>query len=237
MQDKASVLADLARRMTRQNAASPLADRLCRSAIDLLGVSGVALTIAYTGPERVTLCATDDRAARLEDLQDVLGQGPGPAVYRTGVYVDVVLGQEDDGRWPELAQAVRDQLGPMRVHALPVRPHDEVLGVLTCHQPPKDELRLESPTAQFLADAIGVALLHDPTSHDFTGSSPWMSRAAVHQATGMVMAQLRINGEDALALLRAHAFAADRTLLETSSSVVRRELDFGQDNGKEQGSP
>ena len=236
MQDKASVLADLARRMARQDVDSPLANRLCLSAIDLLGVSGVALTIAYTGAERVTLCATDDHAARLEDLQDVLGQGPGPAVYRTGQYVDVVLGTGDDERWPELAQAVRDQLGPTRVHALPVRPHDEVLGVLTCHQPPQQDLRLEPPTAQFLADAIGVALLHDPTSHELTGSSPWMSRTAVHQATGMVMAQLRVNGEDALALLRAHAFAADQSLLEISASVVRRELDFGQDNGKEEGS-
>lgn len=231
------VLADLARRMARQDAEASLVERLCLSAIDLLEVAGAALTIAYTGSERVTLCATDDRAARLEDLQDVLGQGPGPTAYLTGRPVDVVVGLDDDARWPEFAQAVRDQLGPTRVHALPVRPQDEVLGVLTCHQPPQQQLGLPPPTAQFLADAIGVALLRDPTSQELTGSSPWMSRAAVHQATGMVMAQLHVGGEDALALLRAHAFAADQTLGEISSAVIRRALSFTQDDRKDEGSP
>ncbi len=35
-------------------------------------------SLAFTRPERVILCATDDTAARLEDLQDVLGEGREP---------------------------------------------------------------------------------------------------------------------------------------------------------------
>ena len=36
----------------------------------------------------MTLGSTDDQAARLEDLQDVLGQGPGPTGRQIRVQVD-----------------------------------------------------------------------------------------------------------------------------------------------------
>ena len=81
--------------------------------------------------------------------------------------------------------------------------------------------------AQFLADAVGVALLQDPDAlaTDLTG--PWDSRAQIHQATGMVTAQLGVHPEDAIALLRAHAFAQSWPLARVAAAVVDRELDFG----------
>ena len=42
----------------------------------------------------------------------------------------------------------------------------------------------------------------------------------------MVVAQLRISTEDALALMRAHAFAHETTLDNIAHAVLRRELDF-----------
>jgi hypothetical protein len=42
----------------------------------------------------------------------------------------------------------------------------------------------------------------------------------------MVIAQLRIAPEDALALLRAHAFAHGSTLARVAALVVDRHLDF-----------
>jgi AmiR/NasT family two-component response regulator len=58
-------------------------------------------------------------------------------------------------------------------------------------------------------------------------AGPWASRSQIHQATGMVVAQLRLSPEDALALLRAHAYAQDSTLAEIAASVVqKRRLDF-----------
>ena len=52
------------------------------------------------------------------------------------------------------------------------------------------------------------------------------SRAEVHQATGMVMGQLGLGAADALARMRAHAFGAQRLLIEVARDVVARRLAF-----------
>ncbi|WP_433914379.1 hypothetical protein [Escherichia coli] len=45
----------------------------------------------------------------------------------------------------------------------------------------------------------------------------------------MVVAQLKIAPPDAMALLRAHAFAHGTTVAEVSRGIVARELDFTTD--------
>jgi hypothetical protein len=54
------------------------------------------------------------------------------------------------------------------------------------------------------------------------------SRREVHQATGMVLAQLNISAKDAALLLRAHAFASGRSVREVATDVVERRLDFSR---------
>jgi hypothetical protein len=44
----------------------------------------------------------------------------------------------------------------------------------------------------------------------------------------MVIAQLRVGPDDALAILRAHAYAHDTTLAEIAEQVVDRRLDFSR---------
>ncbi|MER7975220.1 ANTAR domain-containing protein [Streptomyces sp. NPDC096080] len=48
----------------------------------------------------------------------------------------------------------------------------------------------------------------------------------MHQATGVVMAQLGISAAPALARLRAHAFAEDRTIRDLAHEVVRGRIRF-----------
>jgi GAF domain len=237
MEDKATVLAELVREMARHDADLPLATRLCRSIGSILGASGVSITLAYTSPERATLCVTDDVAARLDDLQEVLAQGPSHTAYTTGNPVHVVLEHDPASPWPELAAALHEAFGVLEVHAFPIGPYDEVLGVLTCHHSVGQSLRLDDSHAQFLADAVGVALLRDPESV-LDEAGPWSSRSTIHQATGMVMAQLRVPSDDALALLKARAFALGESLAATSAAVVRRDVDFrSPDEAEGEGSP
>jgi hypothetical protein len=229
MRDKASVLTELAKAVAVQQRHASLPEQLCRAAVSILGARGASLTIAYTAPHRVTLCSTDDEAARLEDLQDVLGQGPGPTAYRTGRQIRAIIGDRGesvDARWAQLDEAVREAFGALSITAIPVHPDGDVLGVLTCHQPADSMPRLEEDTAQFLADAIGVAILKDPDALATDLSGPWASRAQIHQATGMVVSQLRISPDEALALLRAHAFAHSWPLARVAASVVAGDLDF-----------
>jgi hypothetical protein len=54
-------------------------------------------------------------------------------------------------------------------------------------------------------------------------------RAEVHQATGMILAQLGIPAQDAFVRLRAYAFAHRRPLGDVARDVVARRLVFAED--------
>jgi hypothetical protein len=72
------------------------------------------------------------------------------------------------------------------------------------------------------------------------GSAQFFShRAGVHQATGMVSAQLGIPVSNAFLRLRAHAYATERLLEDVARDVVGRRLRLADegDNDAESGRP
>ena len=111
------------------------------------------------------------------------------------------------------------------LHAFPVRPDLVVLGVVCVYQQGEHVLGVRRDEAQFLANALGVALLGHLDSESLSNER-WAVRDQVDQATGMVVAQLRVTPADALAVLRAHAFAHATTVATVSRWVLDRELDF-----------
>jgi hypothetical protein len=213
-------------------AAASLGERLCIAYRDLSGATGAAVTAWYGEPHRVTLGVTDDTSARLEDLQDVVGEGPGHAAWASGeIEVGMVPG-EPATRWSLFTEAAEDVVDSAVIRAVPMRPRATPFGVLTLYWVPRPapEPQLAPEQLQLLADAVGAALIRDTASAndaadvDVTGA--WSSRAQIHQATGMVVAQLQISPEDALALLRAHAYAQQSSLPSVAVSVVERRLNF-----------
>jgi hypothetical protein len=72
-------------------------------------------------------------------------------------------------------------------------------------------------------------ILADNATDDFGGPSVG-NRREVHQATGMVLAQLGINAADAALLLRAHAYSSGRSVAEVANDIVERRLDFATDS-------
>ena len=85
MADIDDLLSRLASSWRRANDSGvPLPERLCRAAAAVSVPTEGAITLAYTHPERVTLCTTDDAALTIEEAQDVLAQGPGPEAFRHG---------------------------------------------------------------------------------------------------------------------------------------------------------
>jgi hypothetical protein len=119
------------------------------------------------------------------------------------------------------------------VHALPMGEGGErVIGVLTLHQRGTDR-EIDLDAAMIVARVVSAALLADgPTMHE-AGHGPWSERAEVHQATGMVVAQLGIPEADALALLRAHAFSHDQSVAQTAHAVIDRHLTFSANPDQE----
>lgn len=185
--------------------------------------------MGFAAPDRITLCATDPVSARAEDAQDVLREGPSLDAYRTASAVSGLSLAEQHHRWPMLSEMLGAKDRPVIYHAFPMAPESAVLGVVLVYQDEGRGIAVTGEEAQFLANAVGVALVGDLGAHSVT-SERWAVRDKVDQATGMVVAQLGINPSDALAVLRAHAFAHATTLAEVSAKVLSRELGFTDDD-------
>ncbi|MPY81677.1 MAG: ANTAR domain-containing protein [Actinophytocola sp.] len=80
--------------------------------------------------------------------------------------------------------------------------------------------------------ATSALLAASSTGHDGQISDKWITeltrtRAVIHQATGMVVAEFAIPAEQALARLRGYAFATGRLLDDVAADLVARRLHPG----------
>lgn len=228
MTERSAILAKLARLAAIDADHRHLADRLCEAARVMLEVDGVWISIKGSRSHEMALSATDATASGLEDLEDVIGQGPATTAFTHDAAVTAVLREQTDPRWAEYSRAAWQRFGPLTVHAFPMHPDHQPFGVLACYLSSGTTWSQPPDVAQFLADTIGAALLQEPVPEADRGltNGMWSSRAEIHQATGMVIAQLRISPDDALGLLRAHAYAHDTTLSGIAHQIITRELDF-----------
>lgn len=229
MSERVDVLARLARAVAAASVEAPLSLRMCRACVDILGVDGGAFTLAYADPERVSLCVTDEWAARLEDLQEVMGEGPSYVAYSERTMETLVVDGVPDARWPLLSDGVKQAMGTCAIYAIPMKPGPQTMGVATFYQREPGSLRVGAAACQLLIDAVGVSLVQDPDVLDddrYAKADSWLSRARIHQATGMVMAQLEVSSADGLALMRAHAYALRQSLVVVSDDIIARRLDF-----------
>ena len=222
-------LARLARAVAAASVESPLSLRMCQACVGILGMDGGSLTLAYADEHRVMLCATDEWSAQLEDLQEVVGEGPSYDAYQDRTIQMLLVDGVADLRWPLLSDGIKNGLGGCVVYAIPIKPGPETMGVATFYQHEQSPMPIDDEEAQVLIDAVGVALVKDPDILDddtHAKSESWSSRARVHQATGMVMAQLGVSSQDGIALLRAHSYAHQQSLATTSADIIARRLDF-----------
>ncbi|MEU3844678.1 GAF and ANTAR domain-containing protein [Streptomyces sp. NPDC028635] len=214
-------------------------DALCRTCTELLPwVSGVSVSVlgrdADTG---VVLCASDAVATRVAEIQYTLGEGPcAEAVrLRAPVFATDLAGVPDTRRWPLFCDQAAEA-GVRAVFSLPLTVTGAALGTLDLYRrspgaPSEDQVG----TALMVADAVTVAVValgHRSAGAD--GAGTWLDGAEsdheeVHQATGMLMVQLGVGAEEAALLLRARAFAQDRTTTEIARAVIARTLDIRRD--------
>lgn len=213
-----------------------LPQRLCSAFAQVVGADGAAVSLGSTTSTRSLLAVTDRTTEQVEDLQDMLGEGPSIRAL-LGDGPSILDGQPGTAKaWPALVTALLEHTAgrpPPALYAFPMQPQQAVLGVLTAHQTDHSGLRVDLHEAQFLANAIGVAVLGDLDPGGATHER-WLVRDRISQATGMVIAQLGIPASDALAVLRAHAYANNVTLSEVSRRVVDRDLRFTSNNGEEE---
>ena len=147
----------LTRLLARTEPSRPLADRLIAALTATLEIDGGAITIGYGTEQRSTLSVTDPLAERVEELQDVLREGPSLDAFRTGHLVaEGPAGQQS--RWPTLSQSLSERHGAVLLYAVPMMPDSRLLGVVSMYRHTGTPVEFDREGAQFLADAIGVAL-------------------------------------------------------------------------------
>jgi len=218
--DPTELLSMLAQALAKVGGDRPLATRLCEACVDILRAQGGALTVSAAPGERLGV-STPGTFERLEPLQEVLGEGP----VHQALAEDRVVVMRVDGptsAYPVFSQVAGAVGGEVTLYAVPMRAGGRVVGVFSLYLT-ADSLARSQEDLQFLADAVGASLLGDVESLD------WSEKAQIHQATGMVTAELRLPPEDALAVIRAHAFARSTTLQSVAEDVLDRRLTFSLD--------
>src|SRR4051812_31792987 len=212
-------------------------ESLVRLCAQTLPVSGVGLALMTDDGPAGTVAASDGGALQLEELQFTLGQGPCVNASRTGRPVLAPdLAGTSSRSWPQF-RAGAHAAGLRAVFAFPLQVGGIRLGVLDLYRDTAGEL---SPTE--LADALSFAdaatqLLLDLQAQD-TGqgtSSPHAlsvldDRAEVHQATGVVSVRARVSLAQALALLRALAYAEERPIGNLARDVLDGVVELGEND-------
>ncbi|MFH8345086.1 ANTAR domain-containing protein [Streptomyces sp. NPDC018045] len=188
-----------------------------------LGLDGVAVTL-----EEELVWFSDRTSARLEDMQFVLGHGPSLPPEPELCQVPDVR-QLPEEYWPQFA-AEAETLGVAGLFVWPVRLGAVAAGSLTGYRHTPGPLTVrQAADGWLIADVLAEHVLaHWPTvSASAAADGPGttgevdMHRAEVHQATGVLSVRLGVPLAEALARLRAQAYAAGRSLTETAHDIIR----------------
>jgi hypothetical protein len=234
LDEQKELLVRLARTLARSKPEATLPLRLCAAYSELLGAEGGSISLDFSSTDRLILCATDERSARIEDTQDVLREGPSLDAFRTGVAVTGLSPEQQGARWPLLEEMLHANFPGTALHAFPVTPDGHVVGAVLVCRTDDWTLAVSTDQAQFLANAVGIALLGELDAQSLSEET-WSARDRVDQATGMVAAQLQVPPADARAVLRAHAYAHETSLAQVSSWILARDLVFADPDSSDGG--
>ncbi|MFE9749032.1 GAF and ANTAR domain-containing protein [Saccharothrix saharensis] len=209
---------------------------LCQAAVARLGVSGAVLTVDTSGWPEVR-CATDALGERLAELQVTVGEGPAVDVWRGGgpALVADLDAPSSQARWPMFAP-LAVEAGAAALVALPLCVGAIRVGVLSLYRLDVGHLDAAALTDSLAFAELALRLLLDEHADlgtaDAAGDGLPLHNPHVHQATGMVAAQLGLGMADAFAHLRARAFAEQVPLSALAADVVARRRRFDRDGGR-----
>ena len=205
---------------------------LCRPFLNSLPVSGSSVAVTTASGVRMTLCSSGMIAARIDELQFELGEGPQSSVARSGQMVmvpDVASGGHDD--WPVLGAAL-GELPVGAIFCVPIQMGAVTVGVATLHSDKPLSLDHQQQTTAFMiASAIAagavqqamVAALDEGAEE--SAAAPALRRE-VHQATGIILVQLNTTATIAYARMQAYAFANGIPVHTVARDVVAGSLTF-----------
>ena len=190
--------------------------------------AAVSASVAITAPAwSGHAIAVDERAARLETLQRRDGAGPGPDALRAARAIEAA-DLRTEARWPAFARAAA-RAGILTLRTVPMLVRGGApIGVLTVHGATPaafdpDDRRLADRIAGLATVAVaGTMRSYDDTALSARLRQALLSRSAIDQAIGIVMAEHTCSADKALAVLRVRARRRGATLHEVAAGLVAR---------------
>jgi hypothetical protein len=206
---------------------------LCETAGVRLQVSGAALTVDNSTGWPETRYSTDVLGERLAELHVTVGEGPCVEARQAGgpVLVADLDSRASQRRWPLFAP-LAVEAGAGALFALPLGVGTIRVGVLALHRVLAGQLPPVKLTDSLAFAELALRLLLDEQAGlPVTDDGPAVDGLSlhsrhVHQATGMIAAQLDVAMDEAFSRLRARAFADRRPLADVAADVVTRLLRF-----------
>ncbi len=206
-------------------------DKVCVACAEVPSMTGAGIILSAGGEIRNSLGKSDPVEGVIEEAQFTLGEGPCIDAARQSAPVhEPDLAGPGLLRWPIFSpRAVA--AGVAAVFAMPLQVGATHLGAMNyyrtspgpiTHEQITEVLAICDLVAHTLialqADAPPGALAHALADVPF--------RTHVHQATGMIAAQLDIDVAEALVRLRGFAYTQDRPIDQVAGQVVTRRLRF-----------
>jgi hypothetical protein len=212
--------------------------RLCEVCAEATGASGAGIMLMSADTNQGSLCTTNKMSDVVEQLQYALGEGPCvDAYHQDWPVLEPDLAHPETPRWLAFAGPAVEA-GVLAVFGFPLQVGAVRLGALNlCCDHPGPLSDDQHADALVMADIAAQAVLVLQAN-----ASPGQLAAAlgagadfhyvVHQASGMVAAQLDVSVGQALVRLRAYAFGNNRSLTDVATDVVAKKLRFDADSGQ-----
>ena len=208
-----------------------MASKLAAPFLDLLPITGVAISVFDQSQGTSLIHSSDATAARLEEMHFDLGEGPMFDAFASGSLVTVPDLAATD-RWPAFLLGAAE-LSVGSIYVFPLMLGAACTGAVTCYRTkpaPLDDSDVDIAISLSRAIAGPASLQAIVLSQNEPPAAiiPGPSRREVHQATGMVLWQLNISATDAFARIQAYAFSSGCTVHEVARDVVTRRLNFAE---------
>ncbi|MFF3642809.1 GAF and ANTAR domain-containing protein [Streptomyces sp. NPDC002564] len=194
--------------------------RFMTGVAEACGVDSAALTLVDTAQNQLAVAVSDEPSRAAQDLEYLLGEGPARdaacelrAIHATGPAIE--------RRWPGYGPALAS-LGIASVAAVPLETRGSCIGALAVFAPLPDRV-MSAALSQVAAALTRIVLLGPDADPELYGGTN--HRESVQQAVGMLSARLDCGVGDALALIKARAFAE-----EVPPEVIARRIVNGDLN-------
>lgn len=209
------------------------ADAVCRGLRRELDAVEVAITIMSSEPTDAIIGESTRSDGHLSDLEVTVAEGPASdAVARRHPCLVPHLDAAFE-RWPGYVSLARErEVGS--VFAFPLGGSAVPMGAITIYMSRPDalnkpQLRLSQGAAEV---ATRVLFSDRPDLLQYNSDECYRARegrSEVYQAQGMVGVELHMALPEAIALMRAHAFATGMTLTEVAGEIVRGRVSLRSD--------